>query len=135
MTCKRSTAADGWHYLPLMPAASTSHALRNLCSKNPNYESSIKTAVIIVSLKHFPLSLISGFRRDVDKICTLLGYYAASCGNLYFIYLALSLYFPPVLFLYFIHVFSRCLCCLHSRYPSQIYVVCIHPSLTLVLPY
>jgi hypothetical protein len=25
--------------------------------------------------------LISGFRRDVDEICALLGYYAASCGN------------------------------------------------------
>jgi hypothetical protein len=24
---------------------------------------------------------ISGFRRDVDEICTLLGYYAASCGK------------------------------------------------------
>jgi hypothetical protein len=27
------------------------------------------------------LSLISGFRRHVDEICALLGYYAASCGN------------------------------------------------------
>jgi hypothetical protein len=26
-------------------------------------------------------TLISGFRRDVDKICALLGYYAASCDN------------------------------------------------------
>jgi hypothetical protein len=25
--------------------------------------------------------LISGFRRDVDEICGLLGYYTASCGN------------------------------------------------------
>ena len=25
--------------------------------------------------------LILGFRRDVDEICGLLGYYAASCGN------------------------------------------------------
>jgi hypothetical protein len=25
--------------------------------------------------------LISGFRRDVDEICALLGYYAAPCGN------------------------------------------------------
>jgi hypothetical protein len=25
--------------------------------------------------------LTSGFRRDVDEICALLGYYAASCGN------------------------------------------------------
>jgi hypothetical protein len=24
---------------------------------------------------------ILGLRRDVDKICVLLGYYAASCGN------------------------------------------------------
>jgi hypothetical protein len=24
--------------------------------------------------------LILGFRRDVDEICALLGYYAASCG-------------------------------------------------------
>jgi hypothetical protein len=27
------------------------------------------------------LELMSGFRRDVDEICGLLGYYAASCGN------------------------------------------------------
>jgi hypothetical protein len=27
--------------------------------------------------------LISGFRRDVDEICGLLGYYTASCGNYY----------------------------------------------------
>jgi hypothetical protein len=26
-------------------------------------------------------SLISGFRRDVDEICGLLGYYTALCGN------------------------------------------------------
>ena len=26
-------------------------------------------------------TLISGFRRDVDEICALVGYYAASCGN------------------------------------------------------
>jgi hypothetical protein len=25
--------------------------------------------------------LISGFRHNVDEICALLGYYAASCGN------------------------------------------------------
>jgi hypothetical protein len=25
--------------------------------------------------------VISGLRRDVDEICALLGYYAASCGN------------------------------------------------------
>jgi hypothetical protein len=27
------------------------------------------------------LSVISGFRRDADEICALLGYYAASNGN------------------------------------------------------
>ena len=27
------------------------------------------------------MSLISGFRRDVDEICALLGYYATSSGN------------------------------------------------------
>jgi hypothetical protein len=25
--------------------------------------------------------MISGFRRNVDEICRLLGYYTASCGN------------------------------------------------------
>jgi hypothetical protein len=30
---------------------------------------------------NFMLRLISGFRSDVDEICALLGYYAASCGN------------------------------------------------------
>jgi hypothetical protein len=28
------------------------------------------------------VSVYSGFRRDADEICTLLGYYAASSGNL-----------------------------------------------------
>jgi hypothetical protein len=27
------------------------------------------------------VTLILGFRRDVDEICGLLGYYTASCGN------------------------------------------------------
>jgi hypothetical protein len=31
--------------------------------------------------KHMWLILISGFRRDVDEICGLLGYYTASRGN------------------------------------------------------
>jgi hypothetical protein len=31
----------------------------------------------------FLLTLISGFRPDVDEICALLGYYAASCGNIF----------------------------------------------------
>jgi hypothetical protein len=26
-------------------------------------------------------NVISGFRRNVDENCVLLGYYAASCGN------------------------------------------------------
>jgi hypothetical protein len=29
----------------------------------------------------FVMILISGFRRDVDEICGLLGYDTASCGN------------------------------------------------------
>jgi hypothetical protein len=28
-----------------------------------------------------PYTLISGFHRDADEICALLGYYAALCGN------------------------------------------------------
>jgi hypothetical protein len=35
-----------------------------------------KTAVKLITLP-----LISGFRRDVDEKCALLGYYAATCGN------------------------------------------------------
>jgi hypothetical protein len=31
--------------------------------------------------KLFDLSVISGFRRDADEICALLGHYAASNGN------------------------------------------------------
>jgi len=31
--------------------------------------------------KEFWACVISGFRREVDKNCALLGYYAASCGN------------------------------------------------------
>jgi hypothetical protein len=30
---------------------------------------------------HHVFSVISGFRRDVDEICSLLGYYAMSNGN------------------------------------------------------
>jgi hypothetical protein len=29
---------------------------------------------------HIREALISGFRRDVDEICGLLGYYTTSCG-------------------------------------------------------
>jgi hypothetical protein len=32
-------------------------------------------------ISQMKLSLISGFRRDVDEICPFLGYYAASCRN------------------------------------------------------
>jgi hypothetical protein len=32
-------------------------------------------------LKHSQISVISGFRREVDENCALLGYYAASSGN------------------------------------------------------
>jgi hypothetical protein len=86
-----------------------------------------------VSSQFSPETLILGFRRYVDDICALLGYYGVSCGSnclptfrdiltgqespipsdlfigifnfllldyLYFIYLALSLYFPPLLLLY-----------------------------------
>ena len=37
--------------------------------------------VIFVVKNNFKGAVISGFRRDVDEICALLGYYAASCGN------------------------------------------------------
>ena len=30
---------------------------------------------------NLPCGVISGFRREVDENCTLLGYYAASSGN------------------------------------------------------
>jgi hypothetical protein len=35
----------------------------------------------LLFFKESTSTLISGFRRDVDEICALLGYYAASCGN------------------------------------------------------
>jgi hypothetical protein len=38
---------------------------------------SLAQAAIHVSV----LTLISGFHRDVDEMCGLLGYYAALCGN------------------------------------------------------
>jgi hypothetical protein len=34
-----------------------------------------------LQLSRLTAILISGFRRDVDEICALLRYYAASCGN------------------------------------------------------
>jgi hypothetical protein len=40
----------------------------------------VRTALIFTVI---PFSLISGFRRDVDGISVLLGYYAASCGDLF----------------------------------------------------
>ena len=32
-------------------------------------------------LDYLVVTLLLSFRRDVDEICALLGYYAASCGN------------------------------------------------------
>ena len=37
--------------------------------------------VIASSKTRVVLTLISSFRRDVDEICSLLGYYASSFGN------------------------------------------------------
>jgi hypothetical protein len=39
------------------------------------------TQLIFDTASFIVLSLISGFRRDVNEICGLLWYYAASCGN------------------------------------------------------
>jgi hypothetical protein len=36
---------------------------------------------LYVQAQTVSISLISGFRRDVDEIYALLGYYAVSCGN------------------------------------------------------
>jgi hypothetical protein len=33
------------------------------------------------SRKQFPICTISGFRRDVDRICVILGFHAAWSGN------------------------------------------------------
>jgi hypothetical protein len=38
-------------------------------------------ATLCVPLPELVVSVILGFCRDVDEICALLGYYAASCGN------------------------------------------------------
>jgi hypothetical protein len=38
--------------------------------------------VLLSPRTNVELSVISGFRRDADEICNLLGYYAASNGNL-----------------------------------------------------
>jgi hypothetical protein len=35
----------------------------------------------VLTVVNSNVTLISGFRRDVDESCTLMGYYAASCGN------------------------------------------------------
>jgi hypothetical protein len=35
----------------------------------------------VMDVPNYLNALISGFRRDVDEICGLLGYYAASRGN------------------------------------------------------
>jgi hypothetical protein len=38
--------------------------------------------VVLLKIQVFrDVTLISGFRRDVDEICGLLGNYTASCGN------------------------------------------------------
>ena len=53
----------------------------NYCHKNATMRSLciVETHVTINTIKM--LNFISGFRSDVDAICGLLGYYAASCGN------------------------------------------------------
>jgi hypothetical protein len=43
----------------------------------------IKELQILIAFKYTTV-LISGFRRDVDEICALLGYYTASCDNTWF---------------------------------------------------
>ena len=40
-----------------------------------------KNAEIDLDIEQDTTTVISGFRRDIDEICDLLGYYAASCGN------------------------------------------------------
>jgi hypothetical protein len=56
-----------------------------LCRGSNHDSSAIQHEKIRVndSVGIFFLSLaeISGFRREIDEICALLGYYAASCGN------------------------------------------------------
>jgi hypothetical protein len=39
--------------------------------------------LLLMMMMMMGLTLISGFRRDVDIICGLLGDYTASCGNNY----------------------------------------------------
>jgi hypothetical protein len=36
---------------------------------------------IVEAFNFYRITLIFGFRRDVDEICGLLGYYTALCGN------------------------------------------------------
>jgi hypothetical protein len=38
-------------------------------------------AMLGYHLHDYSMTLISGFHSNVDEICALLGYYAASCGN------------------------------------------------------
>jgi hypothetical protein len=47
------------------------------CHQERVYRSGGALCSITKPSKH----VISGFRRDVDEICALLGYYAASSGN------------------------------------------------------
>jgi hypothetical protein len=73
-----------------LPCASCGHSVRSApydhSKQNVKQSADIWTFLPFVEWK--PIStwlyrviLISGFRRDVDKIFSLLGYYAASCGN------------------------------------------------------
>jgi hypothetical protein len=40
-----------------------------------------KMSLRLYNWHRLSIKFISGLRRDVDEICSLLGYYAASCGN------------------------------------------------------
>jgi hypothetical protein len=55
------------------------------CGHDNHPSSSIKgdrlPAQRLLACNKGPLTVISDFRRDVDKICALHGYYAASNGN------------------------------------------------------
>jgi hypothetical protein len=52
-----------------------------LCTVDQKSEDLIYTSVEAWNYATSNLILRSGFRRDVDEICGLLGYYTASCGN------------------------------------------------------
>jgi hypothetical protein len=48
---------------------------------SPNYIFIIHTYMKCFCISQQSYRVISGFRRDADEICALLGYYAASNGN------------------------------------------------------